>query len=222
MSAPPSSPAGCEPMLLAAARMLRGGICLSAPGAPTAAALLARATHAPTLELVDPDSPGFLRHGLRRVEVGLVTAAQVDSFGNLNTTVLGEYAEPTARLTGAGILPELAAGASVIVLLRHRLASFVEQVDFVTAAGGLSGPPARALTGLIGIGPVAVVTDLGVLRPDPVTAELVLTDLHPGVTVEQVRAETGWPVEVSDELVVTEPATDAERAALSALSGSRA
>ncbi|GAA4541774.1 CoA-transferase [Pseudonocardia xishanensis] len=207
--------AGTSPMmLLAAARLLRGGICVSDPGAPTAAALLARATHAPSLELLDPRTPGFLRHGLRRVEVGLVTAAQVDAYGNLNTSVLGEYDEPTERLTGAGILPELAAGAALVVLLPHRLRSFVERVDFVTAAGGLSGPLDRARVGLFGTGPVAVVTDLGVLRPDPATAELVLTDLHPGVTVEQVRAETGWPLEVSDELVATEPATDAERAAL--------
>jgi glutaconate CoA-transferase subunit B len=124
--------------------------------------------------------------------------------------VLGEYDEPVTRWAGAGALPDITATLPTIVLLEHRIHAFVERVDFVTAPGGLSGPLDRALVGLHGTGPIAVVTDLGVLRPDPATAELVLTDLHPGVTVEQVRAETGWPLEVSDELVRTTPATEAE------------
>jgi glutaconate CoA-transferase, subunit B len=199
-------------MLLAAARLLGAGqACVCEPGAPTAAVRLAAATHAPDLVLLTGERP---RYTVRRADVGLVTAAQVDVFGNLNTTVLGEYDEPTARFAGPGMLPEIAATLPTVVLLPHRLAAFVERVDFVTAPGGLSGPLDRALVGLRGIGPVAVVTDLGVLRPDPATAELVLTDVHPGVTVEQVRAETGWPLEVSDELVETPPASDAERMAL--------
>jgi glutaconate CoA-transferase, subunit B len=199
-------------MVLVAARLLGPGqVCVCEPGALTAAARLAAVTHAPDLVVLGGEQP---RYTVRRADVGLVAAAQVDAFGNLNTTVLGEYDEPTARFGGPGLLPEIAAALPTVVLLPHRLAAFVERVDFVTAAGGLSGPLDRALVGLRGIGPIAVVTDLGVLRPDPATAELVLTDVHPGVTVEQVRAETGWPLEVSDELVETPPATDAERSAL--------
>lgn len=198
--------------VLAAARLLRNGqVCVCEPGAPTAAARLAAAAHAPDLVILSGERP---RYTLRRAQVALVTAAQVDAFGNLNTTVLGEYDEPAARFTGPGLLPDITARLPTVVLLSHRLAAFVERVDFVTAPGGLSGPLDRALVGLPGTGPVAVVTDLGVLRPDPTTAELVLTDLHPGVTVEQVRAETGWPLEVSDELVETAPPSDSERTGL--------
>jgi glutaconate CoA-transferase subunit B len=203
-------------MLLAAARLLGPGqVCVAEPGPPTEAARLARATHAPDLTLVtDPGGVEFSRYLLRRCDVGLVTANQVDVFGNLNATVLGEYDEPVMRWAGGGSTADVTATLPTIVLLEHRIHAFVERVDFVTAPGALSGPLDRALLGLRGTGPIAVVTDLGVLRPDPVTAELVLTDLHPGVTVEQVRAETAWPLEVSDELVVTAPPTDAERAAL--------
>ncbi|SDF50153.1 CoA-transferase [Pseudonocardia oroxyli] len=198
--------------LVAAARLLQAGqVCVGEPGDPTAAARLAAATHAPGLIVLDGSLP---RYSLRRAQVGLVTAAQIDAFGNLNTTVLGDYDEPTARFAGPGLLPDVTAALPTIVLLPHRLAAFVERVDFVTAPGGLSGPLDRALVGLPGTGPIAVVTDLGVLRPDPATAELVLTDLHPGVTVEQVRAETGWPLEVSADLVETAPPSEAEQAAL--------
>jgi glutaconate CoA-transferase, subunit B len=198
--------------VLAAARLLQAGqVCVCEPGPPRAAARLAAATHAPGLVVLDGAQP---RYTVRRADVGLVTAAQVDPSGNLNTTVLGEYDEPTARFDGPGLLPDVTGLLPTVVLLPHRLAAFVERVDFVTAPGGLSEPLDRALVGMRTSGPVAVVTDLGVLRPDPATAELILTDVHPGVTVEQVHAETGWPLEVSDELVETAPPSDAERTAL--------
>jgi glutaconate CoA-transferase subunit B len=146
-----------------------------------------------------------------RMDVGFLSGAQIDRLANLNTTVIGEYAEPDVRLPGSGGAPEIAASCrEVIVVMRHRKRSFVDEVDFVTSFGYGAGPTDRALLGLRGAGPVRVITDLGVLEPDPETRELILTALHPGVTVEQVRAETGWALEVSDELGTTTPPTERE------------
>jgi glutaconate CoA-transferase, subunit B len=146
-----------------------------------------------------------------RIDVGFLSGAQIDRMGNLNTTVIGEYDEPEVRLPGAGGAPEIASSCrEVIVVMRHRLRAFVEQVDFVTSVGYGTGPGDRELLGLPGAGPVRVITDLGVLEPDPETAELVLTALHPGITVEQVRAETGWPVGVTADLASTAPPSTTE------------
>jgi glutaconate CoA-transferase subunit B len=153
-----------------------------------------------------------------RMDVGFLSGAQIDRFANLNTTVIGEYGEPEARLPGSGGAPEIAASCrEVIVMMRHRLRSFVDRVDFVTSVGYGTGPNDRKLLGLRGAGPVRVITDLGVLEPDPETAELMLTALHPGVTVEQVRAETGWPLEIADTLVETTPPTERELETLRSL-----
>jgi glutaconate CoA-transferase subunit B len=139
-----------------------------------------------------------------RIDIGFLSGAQIDRFANINTTVIGEYDEPAVRLPGSGGAPEIAASCrEVIVVMRHRMRAFVEQVDFVTSVGHGSGPLDRQILGLRGAGPVRVITDLGVLEPDPDTSELVLTALHHGVTVEQVRAETGWPLEVSADLMIT-------------------
>jgi glutaconate CoA-transferase, subunit B len=141
-----------------------------------------------------------------RIDVGFLSGAQIDRLGNINTTVIGEYDEPVVRLPGSGGAPEIAACCrEVIVVMRHRQRAFVEQVDFVTSVGHGSGRGDRELLGLRGAGPVRVISDLGVLEPDPETAELVLTALHPGVTIEQVRAETGWPLQVAPALVITPP-----------------
>ncbi|TWF77555.1 glutaconate CoA-transferase subunit B [Pseudonocardia hierapolitana] len=146
-----------------------------------------------------------------RIDVGFLSGAQIDRLGNINTTVIGEYDEPAVRLPGSGGAPEIAASCrEVIVVMRHRLRAFVEQVDFVTSVGHGSGRGDRELLGLRGAGPVRVITDLGVLEPDPDTAELVLTALHQGVTVEQVRAETGWPLQVAADLVITAPPSTTE------------
>jgi glutaconate CoA-transferase, subunit B len=129
--------------------------------------------------------------------------------------VIGEYAEPDVRLPGSGGAPEIAASCrEVIVMMRHRRRSFVDSVDFITSFGYGTGPRDRALLGLRGSGPVRVITDLGVLEPDPESATLVLTAVHPGVSVEQVRAETGWALEISDELGRTTPPTEWELTAL--------
>ena len=150
-----------------------------------------------------------------RIDIGFLSGAQIDRMGNINTTVIGEYDEPLVRLPGSGGAPEIASSCrEVIVVMRQRARAFVEQVDFVTSVGYGTGPDDRAVLGLRGRGPTRVITDLGVLEPDPETRELVLTALHPGVSVEQVRAETGWELQVSVDLRITMPPTDAELAML--------
>lgn len=154
-----------------------------------------------------------------RIDVGFLGAAQVDRFANINTTVVDRGpGKPEGRLPGAGGAPEIAANCGeVLMVLRHSRRNFVDRLDFVTTLGHGSGPRDRAALGLPGAGPTAVITDLGVLRPDPGTAELVLTELHPGVTVGQVRDATGWDLRTADRIGVTAPPTAAELTALRAL-----
>ncbi|QKV95083.1 CoA-transferase subunit beta [Streptomyces sp. NA02950] len=154
-----------------------------------------------------------------RIDVGFLGAAQVDRYANVNTTAVDRGpGRPEGRLPGAGGAPEIAANCGrVLLVLRHSRRNFVQRLDFVTTLGHGGGPEDRARLGLPGAGPAAVITDLGVLRPDPATAELVLTALHPGATVDRVRAATGWDVPVSDALGTTAPPTPQELAALRAL-----
>lgn len=142
-----------------------------------------------------------------RIAVGFLGAAQIDRFANINTTVIGgsSYQRPKVRLPGAGGAPEIATSCGeVFIMLRQSRRSFVEQLDFITSAGHLDGGDARKRQGLPGRGPTRVITDLGVLEPDPVTRELVLTRIHAGVRVDEVVAATGWPLKVSEHLQQTE------------------
>ena len=158
-----------------------------------------------------------------RVDVGFLGAAQLDKHGNINTTVIGPYANPSTRLPGAGGAPEIAASCrEVFVVLRQSRRGFVERVDFRTSVGYGDGPGDRERLGLPGKGPVLVITDLGVLRPDPRTCELTLTNVHAGVTVEQVRAATGWDLAVAADVAETEPPTAEELKALRDLQGADA
>lgn len=153
-----------------------------------------------------------------RIDVGFLGAAQIDRFANINTTVIGDYAHPRVRLPGAGGAPEIAASCrEVIITLRQSRRAFVEQLDFRTSVGFGAGGDDRQRLGMRGRGPTAVITDLGVLRPASDTNELVLTDVHPGVTVEQVVDATGWPLRVADSLTVSDPPTDEELATLAVL-----
>jgi glutaconate CoA-transferase, subunit B len=147
-----------------------------------------------------------------RVDVGFLGAAQLDRFANINTTLVGDdYAHPRVRLPGAGGAPEIAASCrEVVVVVRQSTRAFVSKVDFVTSVGHGSGPGDRERLGLRGAGPRQVITDLGVLEPDPDTCELVLAQLHPGATVEQAKAATGWPLRVREPLPTTEPPTEDE------------
>jgi glutaconate CoA-transferase, subunit B len=153
--------------------------------------------------------------GAGRVEVAFLGAAQVDRFANLNSTVIGSYVHPRTRLPGAGGAPEIAASCGeVIITVAHSTRTLVERLDFVTTVGFGDGAGARERLGLRGAGPTAVITDLGVLEPDPRTCELTLRQIHEGVTVAEAREATGWALAVADELHVTEPVAEHELAAL--------
>ena len=158
--------------------------------------------------------------GAGRVQVAFLGAAQVDRHGNLNSTVIGDYDHPRTRLPGAGGAPEIASFCEeVVVIAPHSPRTFVERLDFRTTVGFGDGPGERARLGFTGAGPTAVVTDLGVLTPDPHTDELTLTQIHPGVEVGQVREATGWPLRIAAGLSTTPPPTDEELAALRELLG---
>jgi glutaconate CoA-transferase subunit B len=235
----------------AARALRDGTICFVGIGLPSTAANLARATHAPNLVLVYESGtigakptrlplsigdselaetadtvvsvPEIFNYWLQagRIDVGFLSAAQIDRRANLNSTVIGPYDDPVVRLPGAGGAPEIASGCrEVIIVIRQSLRTFVERLDFVTSVGYLSGPGDRARLGLTGAGPSLVVTDLGLLRPRPATAELELTHLHPGVSLDQVRAATGWDLAVSPELSETDPPGGAELEALRRLTAS--
>ncbi|WP_052172756.1 CoA-transferase subunit beta [Nocardia sp. BMG111209] len=150
-----------------------------------------------------------------RVDVGFLGAAQIDKYANINTTVIGgDYAHPQVRLPGAGGAPEIAASCGeVFVVVRQSHRSFVDRVDFVTSLGHGRGDGERARLGLRGAGPTLVITDLGVMRPDE-TGELILRAVHPGVTVDEVRAATGWELKVAADLTVTPAPTAGELATL--------
>jgi glutaconate CoA-transferase subunit B len=232
-----------EIMTIEAARRLKNGmVCFVGIGMPSAAANLARLTHAPDVVLIyesgtigaKPDVlplsigdgelaehadtvvsiPEIFRYWLQggRVDVGFLGAAQVDRFANINTTVIGgDYAKPKVRLPGAGGAPEIASNAKETwIIIKQTQRSFVAKLDFMTSVGHLEGGDSRAKSGARGRGPTAVITDLGVLTPDPVTRELTLTALHPGITVEQVKASTGWDLKVAPSLAGTAAPTKAE------------
>lgn len=154
-----------------------------------------------------------------RCDVGFLGAAQVDRFANINTTVIARGpGQPELRLPGAGGAPEIAAHAGkVLIVVRHSTRVFVDKLSFITSVGHGSGPGDRERLGLSGAGPVAVITDLGVLEPDPATRELTLVAVHPGIDVEQVVSATGWELRVADKVVVTEPPTAGELSTLRGL-----
>ena len=146
-----------------------------------------------------------------RVDVGFLGAAQVDRHGNLNSTVIGPYGSPSTRLPGAGGAPEIAAHARrTFVMLKATPRSFVERLDFRTSAGFLEGGDSRERSGARGAGPLSVITDFGLLAPEPGTRELVLDALFPGATIEEARAAVGWPLRTSTTVGELGPPSDHE------------
>ena len=217
----------------AARRLHDGAVCFVGIGLPSLACNLARATHAPGCVLVyesgtigaKPENlplsigdgelaetadsvvsvPEIFSYWLQagRVDVGFLSAAQIDRFGNLNSTVIGDYDRPKVRLPGGGGAPEIARSCRhVFVMLRQAPRTFVERLDFRSSVGDRVS---------------VVVTDLGVLEPDPDTRELVLTHVHRGVSADHARAATGWELRVAPTLRETESPSPEELAALRSL-----
>ncbi len=150
-----------------------------------------------------------------RISVGFLGGAQIDRFANINSSVIGGYARPKVRLPGGGGAPEIAAHCrQTYVVMAQSRRSFVERVDFVTSFGYGEGGDHRERLGLRTLGPTLVITDLCIMKPDPATKELTVAALHPGVTVERVRASTGWAVRFADDLGTTAPPTERELAVL--------
>jgi len=150
-----------------------------------------------------------------RISVGFLGGAQLDQFANINSSVIGPYDRPKVRLPGGGGAPEIAAlcRETYVVMAQTRRA-FVQRVDFVTSFGFGDGGDHRQRLGIKTAGPTLVITDLCVMRPDPVTKELVVCALHPGVTREQVSEHTGWPVRFADPVDETPSPTEAELSTL--------
>jgi glutaconate CoA-transferase, subunit B len=217
----------------AARRLRDGTTCFVGIGLPSEAANLARATHAPSCVLIyesgaigakptrlplsigdgelaetaDAVVPvteifGYWLQG-GRIDVGFLGAAQIDPFGNLNSTVIGDYGRPKVRLPGAGGAPEIATCCrETIVILRQSPRAFVERLDFRSTVGS---------------GVTAVVTDLGVLEPDEETGELTLTSLYEGISADDARSATSWELRIADDLKPVSPPTETELTALRAL-----
>ncbi len=158
------------------------------------------------------DALGFLVAS-GRCDVGVIGAAQVDRFGNVNTTGIWtdprntRYLPPRTRLNGSGGANDIASGCGrVVIMAQHERKRFVEQVDYISSPGFLTGAGARERHGLTGGGPCAIITTLGILRPDPVTREFFLEAVFPYSSVDEVRANTGWDLRVSDKVgIVDQP-----------------
>jgi glutaconate CoA-transferase subunit B len=150
----------------------------------------------------------FLQNG--RIDVGFLGGAQIDRFGNINTTVIGAYERPTVRLPGAGGAPEIATHARrTLVMGRLGKRAFPEHVDFITSPGHSCRGRSRKELGIPGAGPVKVITDKAILEPDE-SGELVLGALYPGVTFDDVASEVGWPLRARNTIEVVEPPTTHE------------
>ncbi len=217
-----------------------GDVVFVGVGLPNLACNLARRTHAPNLVMIyeagvigaqparlplsigDPTLVSgalavcsmydifafYLQRG--NIDVGFLGGAQIDRFGNINATVIGDYQHPKVRLPGSGGSMEISAWANrCYILTPHQKRRFPEKVDFRTSAGFLGGRSERDAAKLRGGGPQAVVTDLGIMEPDE-SGELVLTALHPGCTVEQARANTGWELRTVPEPRLTEAPSEEE------------
>ena len=151
----------------------------------------------------------YLQAGL--IDAAFLGGAQIDRFGNLNTTVIGDYASPKVRLPGSGGACEIAIHArKILVIMRQAQRSFVETIAFRTSPGHSGDPEHDRRRGWSGSGPTSVVTDLGTYGFDEETGEMTLLTLHPGVTMDQVRESTGWEMRVSDDLGETPQPTDDE------------
>lgn len=216
-------------------------VCFVGIGAPSAACNVARLTHAPDITLIyesgtigtAPDVlplsigdgelcdtavttvsvPEMFRYWLQggRVSIGFLGAAQLDRFGNINTTVIGDYHQPKTRLPGGGGAPEIATSSGEIyVTMAQSKRGMVEKIDFYTSFGHGDGGDHRRRLGIETKGPTLLVTDLAVWKPDPVTKEFTVVSMHPGVTREKVQETCGWTVKFAATVAETPPPTHLE------------
>jgi len=220
-------------------------VCFVGIGAPSVACNLARLTHAPNITLIyesgtigtkpdvlplsigDPELcetalttvsvPEMFKYWLQggRISIGFLGGAQIDRFGNINSSVIGSYEHPKIRLPGGGGAPEIASlCGQTYVVMRQSRRSFVERADFITSFGYGAGGEHRQRLGIHTQGPTLIVTDLCLLRPEPQTKELVVTSIHQGVTREDIAQQTGWQVRFADTVEQTPPPTATELAVL--------
>jgi glutaconate CoA-transferase, subunit B len=220
-------------------------VCFVGIGAPSAACNVARLTHAPDITLIyesgtlgtapdvlplsigDPELcqtalvtvsvPEMFRYWLQggHVTIGFLGAAQLDKFGNINTTVIGDYHKPKTRLPGAGGAPEIATSAQKIyITMAQSKRGLVETIDFMTSVGHGTGGDYRERMGISTAGPVLLITDLAIWEPDPVTKEFTVMSMHQGVTREMVQETCGWTVKFADTLAETPPPTALELSTL--------
>ena len=232
--------------IAAARALKNTDVCFVGIGAPSAACNIARLTHAPDVTLIYESGtigtapsvlplsigdgelcdtavttvsvPEMFRYWLQggRVTVGFLGAAQIDRFGNINTTVIGDYHHPKTRLPGGGGAPEIASSCGeIFITLKQSKRAMVEKIDFFTSFGHGEGGDHRARLGITTKGPTLMVTDLAVWRPDPVTREFTVVSLHPGVSREMVQAECGWTVRFADSLDETRPRSRSTHCAIS-------
>jgi glutaconate CoA-transferase subunit B len=216
-------------------------VCFVGIGAPSAACNVARLTHAPDITLIyesgtlgtAPDVlplsigdgelcetavttvsvPEMFRYWLQggHVTIGFLGAAQLDRFGNINTTVIGDYHQPKTRLPGGGGAPEIASSAQKIyITMAQSRRSMVDKIDFFTSFGHGDGGDHRQRIGIKTAGPALLVTDLAIWEPDPQTKEFTVVSLHPGVTREKVQETCGWTVKFAARVRETPPPTELE------------
>ena len=239
-------------IVVAARELRDGESVLVGVGEPNLAANLAKKLHAPNLNMVyesgavgsnpyrmplsigDPSLVTgaksicsmyeqfayYLQGG--KIDVGFLGGAQIDKYGNINSTVIGPYSSPKVRLPGSGGACDIASNVKkIIVVTPHESRRFVEKVDFRTSPGFVDGKQNWRRLKLQGGGPHAVITDLCTMRFDEQTGEMMLASLHPGVTVEKVQQNTPWKLKISDRLDQTPAPTEKELATLRALDPGR-
>lgn len=231
--------------IAAARMLTSQDVCFVGIGPPSAACNVARLTHAPGITLIYESGtigteptvlplsigdgelcdtalttvpvPEMFRYWLQggHITIGFLGAAQIDRFGNINTTVIGDYQNPKTRLPGGGGAPEIASlSQKVFVTMKQSRRGMVETIDFFTSFGHGEGGDHRRRMNLTTAGPVALITDLALWEPDPETAELTVTSLHPGTTRDMVQDTCGWPVRFALDLAETAPPGDAELSVL--------
>lgn len=231
--------------IVASRVMRNDDVCFVGIGAPSAACNIARLTHAPDITLIyesgtigtkpdvlplsigDPELcttalttvsvPEMFRYWLQggRITVGFLGAAEVDKFGNINTTVIGPYDSPKVRLPGGGGAPEIASSSQEIyITMKQSLRGMVDKVQFFTSFGHGDGGDHRERLGIKTKGPTLLITDLAIWKPDPVTKEFTVESIHPGVTRDMVQETCGWQVKFADYLETTAAPTESELSVL--------